>query len=397
MQAMFKRAPSMQPLSIVAFPPVGPAPASASLRFGERTAPKDVAIVDFFERRHPDAKAVVEDPIETDVDIDGDGVNDLPHGTVIERLMSGLSHQPLRFHEFPLPQVHDFREPWLDFARGMRDQCRALEAAVAKGQHFDAVNISQAFNGSFAGTRLREHLAFNAENAHLLAGDLLAFLKESEDPYYQTLADTLESLQRLGAQGVKIYIGAGNEGPEKYNLLNLAGNIIGVGANYSDAQAPASPYLLGGGATKAHYSADNSLLQRFSKGSYAVTRVQGGYDLTGDGKADIREEEVSGGASVRAALNGQPASGAPGVHAIMPLMMQAMSGQTGLNADALAKLASLGDFVSLEGEARVYKTDGDGRLIWNGDDSGRENPVNVLNGTSLAAPTALVEDLNSEI
>ena len=83
--------------------------------------------------------------------------------------------------------------------------------------------------------------------------------------------------------GIKVYVGAGNEGEKgnrEFNTLSLANGVITVGALNADG-------------SKAAISSDNMLVNRWARSVFAVTKTDNGIDFTGDGTTDIPYKELS--------------------------------------------------------------------------------------------------------
>lgn len=242
------------------------------------------------------------DVAKAGIDIDGDGRNDVAHGTIVGRDIlakspnANVSNLELANYE-PGTLVNSFN---------------SIAQRVDRGERVDAVNFSaQTFNkiadlANVTGLQLtRENLAQNrdeiknrlnvlTQNPGAFGGDP-AKVKDFTD-----FVPVIQALDGLTQRGVPVYIAAGNDGPDQVNLFALASgaNIIGAAD---------------GNGNKAAFSADNSLITRFTTGVFPITPVANGNgqivgaDFTGDGRRDIRATQLSGQGTTF--VNGREVSG----------------------------------------------------------------------------------------
>lgn len=353
------------------------------LRFGQHR-PK-VAVVDTFSDKSED--------------IDGDGVPDLPHGLLVEKILKadGATLDTVQFEVGPGSAM----------LSGIQAGLEAIEHRVAQGERFDAVNLSQALMAPLQyfvnNTRITGENIKDFRNAVLQ--DHLDLEKDSPRRFPRAtdigvpLPAILDSMERLAQKGVKVYIAGGNEGPGQYNMLNLAKGSIGVSA--TDAKGKTTPF-----------SADNSLLTKASQGIFSVTKVEGGFDLTGDGTPEVLDSDVSGGEPLVNRFMGKPlasvlatdeececiATGSDIRLEEERVMSWQQLWERRLIPQNLYELKkSLGPYVVFKDQKPKYffNVEQDGHLAFDPDGSHRKGAIHAVAGTSLASPNALRLDLTS--
>ncbi|MCW8884724.1 MAG: hypothetical protein OQK12_05640 [Motiliproteus sp.] len=102
---------------------------------------------------------------------------------------------------------------------------------------------------------------------------------------WQATEEIIEMLEILADQNIQIFTIAGNGGRGMVNTFSFARGVTTVGAK--------EPEL-------SHFIADNSFVDLYEQAAYTITRVDDndgtplGYDVDGDGCADIPLERLSG-------------------------------------------------------------------------------------------------------
>lgn len=333
-----------------------------------------------------------------ELDIDGDGVPDVSHGTLMERI--ALSQCPsLEVSSFDvMSQGSDYLHLNLGAA------LNSLRQFVREGVNVDGVNISLASEASLPkpdeGNLLKNRNQF-----------FNGFITHNPD-----LLPVLTGIRELINRSIPVYVAAGNSGqqPRLYNVFNLVEGSTNVAA--TDAKGKMAPY-----------STNNSLTNCYEQGSMAVIKVKGGYDITGDGKADIRDDEVSGGEPFAARFIGKPGRQVIATAKDLGKLGEALAqNHFSLSFEPLKKLAGIsilteklfkvedlhqlgvlsasqyeyyrgmGDYLAMQprhymqkGQWEPFRLDSRNRVVYDPDGSGKKGAVNCIHGTSGANARAL--------
>lgn len=104
------------------------------------------------------------------------------------------------------------------------------------------------------------------------------FLTANSDKQYIEEKNVLRKLDKISANGIPVYVPAGNNGKDNFNIFSLANRARVVGALTRENK-------------KAGFSGDNSLVTRWSAGMFNVktecnAKGKCGFDYTGDGTID---------------------------------------------------------------------------------------------------------------
>lgn len=377
------------------------------------------------------------------VDIDGDGAGDiasdkgdLAHGEVIAKFVEAL-----------LPEAKIIRVSWpvrhldADTSDGVA-VLEELSRLKKAGYRIDAVNLSMSPPVPLTFDRLSEIVGTEITPENVRDHKLGAFLKllswaatDPEKDVIKALAGAafrvMTAMTQLSDTGVKVYVSAGNNGPNSINLYAFARGVTTVSA--VDARG-----------VESEYSCRSSLNERSARGDFNVREVFAGgrvvgLDFTGDGKVDIASEKLSGKGAYRdatiAAFAGKPVSevvasdresaaaieafksdatalriGArpaevllnlipgrdssfhkklaspPRLYSVRTLLVGA--GKT--EAEASRAAEKFGDYLHPSG--RMFRKNELGRIVFSYDASPHPG-IWEIHGTSFAAPVAMCEDL----
>lgn len=249
--------------------------------------------------------AVIDDFNSRLFDLDRDGTPDLTHGAVIQRqLESRLPGATFLSIEIGNVDGRDLYKRLEDGSIGSpheRNQLlhenmeiifEQLNRRLDEGERLDAVNLSM---GSVYDIELMTlqtmsevtQVPLSKENAHRKQGEVRNQLfnlaqqprQEERQAYYASYVPLIKGIERLTKRGVPVYVPGGNQ-PDEVNPFGFARGAIQVGAKDKDGQV--SPF-----------SANHGMVQRYARGTFSARRVEGGYDLTGNGQAEVSFAEVS--------------------------------------------------------------------------------------------------------
>lgn len=351
------------------------------LAFGATQTPPRIAVIDDFGAKR--------------MDIDGDNVPDLSHGELVTRLL--------------LSQCPQARITRLDVNPPDTQPLPPENSTVLFRQHyqniFSTVNMLQP--GQFDSINLSMGVQTPLPSDQISLPEAKRILRDfwiSSNSSLQLLAArTAQTLAGLAKQGERIFLAAGNGGRGTANVYGLIPGVINVGAT------SANPQVL------TDYTHRHSLVTDYTQGTFAVAKVRGGYDLTGDAKPEILDKEVSGGTPFVSRFVGKPlaevlasekelraihAQHRAGIrrekmtelqHRLVPLNELHRIGL--LDNDALVFYRTLGDYAALNprpymatGAWNVFKTDKNGRINYDPDGSRRKGAVQVIEGASFSAP-----------
>lgn len=301
---------------------------------------------------------VIGRPDTRTIDINGDTIPDTSHEELVGRLI-------LAQHPDTEIRMHNARGGVLETnAVSNEALLDCINSILRNPEKPDAVNIS--LGSDVPVERLdeaRRHFA-----------DFKAGKAEDTDNEMRLLV----ALEELTQQGVKVYVAAGNRGAGYFNLFSLAEGVITVGS--TDAAGTVSDFS--GTRATAH-----------ARGQFGVVEVEDGFDITGDGKADYRRDEVSAHTPLAKRLAGQTLTEA--MMAYMPTFSR-LPDRPQTPAEKYYK-ALMGLLTDLPNNP-AFKIDADDRIIYDPDGSnpdGKKDIVQGLAATSFATPYKLGADLNA--
>lgn len=338
---------------------------------------------------------VVDEFQKREIDVDGDGVADLSHGEVIELVIQ--SRAPgVKINRMELP-LGVFRGAGLNH---LDKYFREILQFLDQGGKCAGVNLSLSSGVRFIDARINNDRTtpeniFQRRDA--VKSHLASWYNERKLGPWKEAIEAIEVV----AKRCPVYVGAGNDGNQKLNSLTLADGVHNVGA--VDAQG-----------VKTYFTPTHSLIHRFARGVLAVHKVAGGYDLTGSGRAEVLDQQVSGGKSKLEYFTDKPLSETLMPEAQFNLIYKQLMEQGGtslknrhdfndrlLSAEQMVRLGLLtGQYADKPlygyvagGELKgLFKADIAGRVVYDPDNSGRSGAVNEINGTSFAAPWAMTDD-----
>lgn len=159
-----------------------------------------------------------------------------------------------------------------------------LEDITKKGEKYDVLNLSKDISIPFSTISAVMNEKITAKNISQHRAEIENLILSDDSGAMGDIREILQKLDKISSYGVKIYISAGNEGKNNFNLLSLAKDVKNVGA-------------LDRWGSKASYSADNSLVNSWACGSSDVKKIRDargkiGFDFTGDGSVDVCETEI---------------------------------------------------------------------------------------------------------
>jgi hypothetical protein len=250
--------------------------------------------------------AVIDDFNTRLFDLDQDGTPDLTHGEVILRQLK--SHLPgTTFLKLDIGNVagRDLYKRLEDGSidspqernrllhENMETIFEQLNRRLDEGERLDAVNLSLGSVYDIEMMTLQTvsevtQVPLSKENAPQKLGEVRQQLfnlakhphQEERQAYYASYVPLLKGIEGLTKRGVPVYVPSGNQ-PDEVNPFGLARGAIQVGAR--DKEGELLPF-----------SANHGMVQRFARGTFSARPVEGGYDLTGNGQAEVSFAEVSG-------------------------------------------------------------------------------------------------------
>ncbi len=337
-------------------------------------------------------KVLIIDEANSDlIDVDGDGIGDLPHHELMERFIQ--AECPTVECEKILFDVKN--RFWNRFSNGFKvlhqykkEEYDAINMSLASYKAYDEITVKgQPIKPDQMHTEkeiLRNQSWFNpsVDNALDLMERFLGKLKNQ--------------LWNPTKQGW-MYIGAGNVS-SSFNWLNFVSGAIHVGG-----ELPLSSH--------------NSLVNRLEPYIFNVVKLDEGFDINSDGRVDVSNGEVSGGPSFALSFVGKSLEEV----LASPLELQRIkqgedalchkklfSGQQlralgWIDGDLEKCFASLGSYVFFDTKRMVFKPGfhlSHGRILYNPANKPEDNGkhvVNGLSGTSISAPHALGKDLQTAI
>lgn len=254
--------------------------------FKEAKPPVDRIITeDVFSNLNPPKTIFVADNFKRiTICADADILPDITHGHATSSLIEQGVKNANVIKKNVSPSVVDIISNRDKLVRNFDTLFNSIAQSVDK--KFDAINLSCGFDMKIQDLAKELKMNLSAENLASKKQEIKKALVNYQGKckiYSQPLkeiAKLINLLDSISRKGTKIYISAGNKGKEYLNLINLTNDAINVGALDSKGQ-------------KASYSADNSLINRWENGDIFFKKVEGGYDITGDGKADIEFNQVA--------------------------------------------------------------------------------------------------------
>lgn len=152
-------------------------------------------------------------------------------------------------------------------------------------EKIDVVNISLGVEVKI--TDLAKATGFPLTDKNLIdyKDKVRLWIKNNNSPMLKNLNEELESIEKFTSREIPVYVGAGNQGKERVNLFSFAKGVATVGALKED------------GVSKADYTVDNSLVDKWETGDYQIKQLLNesreiGYDFTGDNKIDLLKKDI---------------------------------------------------------------------------------------------------------
>lgn len=323
------------------------------------------------------------------IDADGDGRLDVEHGDVINALYAAGG--------FPVQRIDLKGERNIPHVAEVFD---SLASEVASGRRrVSAVNLSHTVEVTWTG--LNADLALGEpvtpENALArraeLAEAVAKMMDRNDSPGFRNLSN---AIGRLTALGVPVFVAAGNHTPDKINMLGLLPGVVSVGA-------------LNRRGGKAAFSGDSTLVEVWALGEHVFSRVAGGMDVDGDGRADLPSSLLSGGPMIASRFAGRPLSEIKGVLPTDPWLVNidrtsptGIEYLQGLMTDGLYPVEDLAAFFKVSpAKARSFASrgryfdktmqypfeiDASGRAVFDPARDGSADQAVLIPGTSFATP-----------
>jgi hypothetical protein len=361
----------------------------------------------YFGFQAPKRVAVVDDFGAKSVDIDGDAVPDLSHGETVSRIIRGFRRG---VEVVPFNLDFEGADTLEDNRNKLATQFQDLfERISAKKERFDAANLSIGSDIAYDEVRFEDGRQLTPGN---LAGhsDELVTWAYTSSPYRYKVLEALDGVLRL----TKLYLAAGNSGDTHFSFNSVLEGQTTVGATSAKGN-------------KLPYSPTNNLVSRYEQGTFGIVKVADGFDITGDGIADVMNHEVSGGEPVIRQfagkayedvrftredflkLKGALAEGKRFAdidwiyHKLYPLEL--LKAMFNIPPERVAMRSGGPEFAMFiraqeqgETEARVkagFIVDArTGQVIYDPDESGRPEMIHHIWGTSFASTKALALDLD---
>lgn len=358
------------------------------------------------------------------IDIDGDDIADLSHGESIKRLITALNPKanviPLKLKKITPEGFFDSEELKVKLSVVLKQLQKINLTGINLSISSDclvkdlSINRKNITKSNF--NKYKEQISEQFKNlASFIQSKKPAITPDEKNTLHSI--ETFNTIEQITKEGIPVYIAAGNRGVNKYNLFSLANNCKTVSS--TDANG-----------VKSFFSSDVNTTDK-ARGVYGITPVLKdgaiiGYDLIGNGKVDVKAEEVSGKGKVKPKVDyfiNKPLKDVLITKSEFDLVKQS---QIKLKADPaywktdagkkaqklrISKLFSISQFAELKKltpdeirplrtsgkyasfcTTKVFSDNGNGLISFNPDKTGRPNMVSALIGTSFASPTKLVED-----
>lgn len=354
---------------------------------------KTYVVVDTFNKEEPE------------IDIDGDGIEDLSHGEFICRLIRSLNPnaKAIPFH---LSSLKDY-----DYTKkrynGLLKFLNVLKP--------DAVNHSISSSKPLS--------MYNQDKDSLVENKEEIKDRLKDKPMSSLM---ISSLEKIIKNGFKLFNAEGNQGDGNFSSESLVDGIQMIGS--TDAQRNLLAF------------SEDIKTMKFAQGRYGISEVKDdngkvlGYDIVGNGQIAIKADEVSSkGNFVKPAIKNFVGKSPEkflvpddkyeclyefyhvtdrekykkkwGFKNTEEMIKEAISirqkylftidqAQNISNTDknALETIKDQGIYVNSKN--CVFDIDEKGKLIYNPDHSGRKNMINYIDGNSFASPTRMVvEDI----
>ncbi len=224
--------------------------------------------------------AILSNFSEKDMDINQDGKMDITSGELYSRLI--LQKNPMA-QVFGLNLKGDYKE----LPEQLKKVARDLEAPHKRG----AILLLQCAILAPYAQPYYKIITNSRETVHQKRNALGHVLSISVEPFQRELYKGIQALQQLIWKGRTVVLPGAGGNWQKFNLLGIVDGAKVIGAT-------------GINGKPAFYSQDDGLITDWAQGSFTVTKVQQGYDVTGDGKADVYDDEVEAMPSVNARFEG---------------------------------------------------------------------------------------------
>ncbi|MEI7475040.1 MAG: hypothetical protein WCK67_09715 [bacterium] len=329
------------------------------------------------------------------IDINSDGIKDLPHGCLVEAIIKSIVNaDTVEFsNNNKIKILTDF----------IPEQLQKVE----EEGNFDAVNISAGLSKSLRILRSKLNIPeLNKDNLHRYREDIRQYyLDTKEDNVYKVI----EAVENVTAKGIPVYFAAGNKGSDYVNLFGVARGAINVGAVNTKN-------------VKVITSAENSMLE-YDRGIYGVSKILDkignilGYNVSGTDKVEFTPNEISSGKprveqyigkSIKNFLASAKEYEIKKIKESNPSSIEidentsikdALFSVKGLAKKDILKpqelnllLANGYDYVTFDNKLH-FSIDKDKNIQYDPDGSHRQNLVGAIRGTSFASPAALAHDL----
>lgn len=352
----------------------------------------------------PHKRYVVIDTFESkDMDIDGDGKDDISHGEFIARLIKSLNPkaEAIKLDEGKLSDGDKYFTYWDDLVK----QIKELRP--------DGVNRSTGGSLGYPGTSKLLDEPITKDNFMSRLGPFRQYLEQQDDQHSKFFLFIVNHLEELTKNGIKVFNSGGNKGIKFFNFESVAEGVNIVGS--TDARG-----------NLLECSADNARMN-FAQGIYGISQVKDksgkllGYDIVGNGNVSITPEEVSSGGSYVDPKIQQFAGKAlkdclitdeefealkiyysPSHYpdeATRNKVKEIQERDPLLSLDQIQLIFPHNQELAQYREVGVYKTlfgkvafdvDKDGKVIYDPDRSGRQNVIHYARGASFASPTFMV-------
>lgn len=215
--------------------------------------------------------AVVDDYFQKTIRIDSDRIPDMVHGVAVEA-----------FIKSGLPNAQITRMSTTYDESSVKN---ALTYILNGAEKYDAINLSKSSDISYKEISKFIGMKVTPQNVAQNKDEIKNRFFASKHHDAQYIKEIITSLEKIAADGTKIYIAAGNNGNKNFNLYTLADGVNVVGATLKHGKI-------------APYSSSNKLVTRYERGSFRINKVkdengQWGFDITQNGKPDIMASETT--------------------------------------------------------------------------------------------------------
>ena len=229
------------------------------------------------------------------IDIDGDNIPDMSHGAFIDRYAKTCIPS-LKTDKF---DVETFRKKEFSTEK-LINAFYKIAKKIKDGKKYNAVNLSlgneMQINDMSLFTNFYDPKTIDTDNVRDYKEELSDHYKSMNNRTNSLFneifrknkpGNELSSIEEVTKQKVPVFVAAGNESSNSFNVYSLADGVTTVGGEDKTK-------------SRVDYLAQNTLVDRYEK-SYlnikAVKTSEGkikGYDINEDGKLDIKNSEVSG-------------------------------------------------------------------------------------------------------